>query len=54
MENSLASKIRVVDKMPPTTGWLNEVHKVLTQMSFNVQDIHFFINYLVLHDGYIN
>lgn len=28
MENQLASKIRVVDKVPPSTGWLNAQHKV--------------------------
>ena len=28
VERSLASKIRVVDKVPPATGWLNEAHKV--------------------------
>ncbi|XP_065886114.1 uncharacterized protein [Dysidea avara] len=28
VENDLTSKIRVVDKVPPTTGWLNERHKV--------------------------
>lgn len=28
VENQLASKIRVVDKVPPATGWLNDRHKV--------------------------
>ena len=28
VERSLTSKIRVVDKAPPATGWLNEQHKV--------------------------
>lgn len=27
VENDLTSKIRVVDKVPPTTGWLNARHK---------------------------
>ena len=28
VESRLASHIRVVDKAPPTTGWLNDKHKV--------------------------
>ena len=28
VEGALASHIRVVDKAPPATGWLNEYHKV--------------------------
>ena len=28
IDHSLTSKIRVVDKVPPATGWLNEGHKV--------------------------
>lgn len=27
VENELTSKIRIVDKVPPTTGWLNDRHK---------------------------
>ncbi|XP_003388585.1 PREDICTED: uncharacterized protein LOC100639369 [Amphimedon queenslandica] len=27
VENNLASKIRVIDKVPPSTGWLNDKHK---------------------------
>ena len=26
--NQLCSKVRVVDKVPPATAWLNEEHKV--------------------------
>lgn len=29
VDHSLTSKIRVVDKVPPATGWLNEEHKVM-------------------------
>ena len=28
VKERLASKIRVVDKAPPSTGWLNAEHKV--------------------------
>ena len=28
VKNQLTSKIRVVDKVPPGMGWLNEDHKV--------------------------
>ena len=27
VKNQLASKIRVADKMPPATGWLNDEQK---------------------------
>ncbi len=29
VEEGLVSKVRVVDKVPPSTGWLNPQHKVL-------------------------
>ena len=28
VKNEFVSKVRVVDKVPPATGWLNEDHKV--------------------------
>lgn len=28
MDNNLASKVRVVDKVPPQIAWLNEDHKI--------------------------
>ena len=28
VKNQLASKVRVADKVPPATAWLNEEHKV--------------------------
>ena len=30
VEDSLASHVRVVDKAPPATGWMNAYHKVHT------------------------
>lgn len=30
VDNELTSKIRVIDKVPPSTGWLNARHKVST------------------------
>ena len=32
VKEGLANRIRVVDKAPPSTGWLNEEHKVIIFM----------------------
>jgi len=36
VESQLASHVRLVDKAPPATGWLNEKHKVNTASCFRV------------------
>lgn len=44
VENQLASKIRVADKVPPSTGWLNDRHKVYIPTTFIIYSYLWFVD----------